>query len=181
MRVCQSRRYSSFLILRKYMRINQLLLPLKSSENDRSFDDFRGEGERSINSLNIRSEIWRLLLRRLYFGLLAASICIEAICHIILKHLAFRSKSLVFRSNLPIILMCNSGFHRKTKFFKLKNDIFQSLYQRAKFFRSKSVVIRSDARRSHMIIGNVNLTMDGETTCPVSLSHIFIAVGQSSI
>ena len=168
------------------MRINQLLLPLKSSENHRLSDDFRGEGERSINSLNIISEVWRLLARRSYFGLLAASICIETICHIILKHLAFRSKSLVFRSSLPIILICNSGFHRKTKFFKLKNEIFQSLYQRAKFFRSKSVVIRSkswllDARKSHMFIANVNLTIDGETTCPVSLSHIFIAVGQSSI
>ena len=49
------------LILSKFNRINQLLFPLKSSENSRLFDAFRGNTSLLIrlNSLNIRSKIWR--------------------------------------------------------------------------------------------------------------------------
>ena len=45
--------------------INQLLFPLKSSENLWFSNDFRGYGNQSIrsNTLNIISEIWRQCLQ----------------------------------------------------------------------------------------------------------------------
>ena len=49
----------SFLILNELKEINQLLFPLKSSENQRFPDDFRGNRSYSLrsNSLNIIREL----------------------------------------------------------------------------------------------------------------------------
>ena len=51
----------SLLILRKFERITSFLCPLKSLENQRFSEDFRGERSSLIrlNSLNIRSIIWK--------------------------------------------------------------------------------------------------------------------------
>ena len=58
----------SLLILSELKWIKQLLFPLKSSENQRFSDDFRRNRSQSIrfNSLNIRSEIWRWFLEKLF-------------------------------------------------------------------------------------------------------------------
>ena len=52
-------RQISLLILSKFKRVNQLLLPRKSSENRRFYDSFRRKQKLiRLNSLNIKSEIW---------------------------------------------------------------------------------------------------------------------------
>ena len=52
----------------------------------------------------------------------------------------------------PNILMFNSDFDQKANFFKLENQVFQSIY-------------RSSARKSHIFITNLILTIDREATC----------------
>ena len=56
----RDRHQISFLTLIKFRRINQLLFPLKSLQNIRISDDFRGSGCYLIrlNLINIGSEIW---------------------------------------------------------------------------------------------------------------------------
>ena len=51
----------SLLILSEYNRINELIVPLKSSENLWFSNDFRENRSKFIHlkSLNIREEIWR--------------------------------------------------------------------------------------------------------------------------
>ena len=57
---------TSLLIFSELKLINSLLFPLKASENHRFSDDFRGNRCHLIclNSLNIRSEVWRRSLRK---------------------------------------------------------------------------------------------------------------------
>ena len=52
----------------------------------------------------------------------------------------------------PNILMFNSDFDQKANFFKLENQVFQSIY-------------RSSARKPHIFITNLILTIDHEVTC----------------
>ena len=56
-----------FLILGGFKRLNQLLFPLKSSENQRFSDDVRGNRSlsdpREYSVILIKSEIWRPSLR----------------------------------------------------------------------------------------------------------------------
>ena len=52
----------------------------------------------------------------------------------------------------PNILMFNSDFDQKANFFKLENQVFQSIY-------------RSSAQKSHIFITNLILTIDREATC----------------
>ena len=54
--------------------------------------------------------------------------------------------------------MCNSDFDQKNKFFKLKNQVFQSLD-------------RLIARKLNIFITNFNLTVNSETKCVVSFYH----------
>ena len=46
---------------------------------------------------------------------------------------------------------------------------FSILIPKSQVLRSKNVVFGSSARKSHMFIANVNLTIDGKTTFPVRL------------
>ena len=65
----RSRHQISLLILSEFKRINQLLFPLKSPENQRFSDDFRGDKSKLIpsKSFNIRSKFWRGSILTTYF------------------------------------------------------------------------------------------------------------------